>query len=189
MTDGLNWDVARALNGVAGQYPLLDRAAEVIATDLVFLILLAIAVWWFVLPGNEVGKRAALAAVAAVICGQVLNHAIGLLVFVPRPFVAHQVHLLIASATDSSFPSDHVAAAFCVAGTAFFRGIRGGWLLVAGAVLVAIARVYVGAHYPLDVIAGAVLGLLWSAVFLRLDPVLASPYAATIGLARRFHLA
>ena len=64
-----------------------------------------------------------------------------------------------------------------------------GLVATACALAMAFDRVYVGAHYPLDVIAGAVLGLLWSAVFLRLDPVLAIPYAATIGFARRLHLA
>ncbi len=189
VTEGLNWDLARALNGAAGQYPILDGAARVVATDLVFLTFLSVVIWWFVPPGNEKGKRAALAAALALVCGQILNLAIGQLVFVPRPFVVHQVHLLVAAAADSSFPSDHATAAFCVAGTALVRGIRGKWLLVVGATLIAIARVYVGAHYPLDVIVGAAFGLAWSILFLRLDPWLAYPYELTIGVARRLRLA
>jgi undecaprenyl-diphosphatase len=188
MDQGLNWDLARALNGLAGRSALLDAFATIVATDLVFLIFLTVVVWWFVPPSNGVGQRAALAALGALVCGQILNLIIGHFVFVPRPFVAHSAHLLIASATDSSFPSDHATAAFTVAGTALLRGLRGRWALTLGALLVAIARVYVGAHYPADVIAGAALGFGWSLVFFWLDSWLASPYSWTIGIARRLRL-
>ena len=154
MDQGLNWDLARALNGFAGHSALLDGVAAIVATDLVFLMLLVVVAWWFV----------------------------------PRPFVAHSVQLLVASATDSSFPSDHATAAFTMASTALLRGSRGRWALTVGALLVAIARVYVGAHYPADVIAGAALGFGWSLVFVRLDSWLASPYSWTIGIARRLRL-
>jgi undecaprenyl-diphosphatase len=184
----VNWELARALNGLAGRNALLDAVAAVVATDLIFLIVLSVAVWWLVPRGNRASQHAALAAIGALACGQILNLVIGHFVFVPRPFVAHSVHLLVSSATDSSFPSDHVTAAFTIAGTAVLRGTRGRWLMTVGATLVAISRVYVGAHYPTDVIAGAALGFGWSIVFLWLDAWLASPYSWTIGVAQRLRL-
>jgi undecaprenyl-diphosphatase len=189
LDQGLNWDLTRSLNGLAGRAALLDSIAVIVATDLVFLILLAVVVWWFVPRSNGAWQHAALAALGALVCGQILNLIIGHFVFVPRPFVAHSVQLLIPSATDSSFPSDHATAAFTVAGTALLRELRGRWLVTICAILVAIARVYVGAHYPADVIAGAALGFVWSVVFFWLEPWLSYPYSLTIGFARRIHLA
>jgi len=59
----------------------------------------------------------------------------------------------------NSFPSAHAANNFAVAAVcaAFFR--RWGWLLLLPAVLVAYSRVYVGSHWPLDVLVSSLLGL------------------------------
>ena len=59
----------------------------------------------------------------------------------------------------NSFPSAHAANNFAVAAVcaAFFR--RWGWLLFLPAILVAYSRVYVGSHWPLDVLVSSLLGL------------------------------
>jgi undecaprenyl-diphosphatase len=77
----------------------------------------------------------------------------------PRPFVAHpQIHLFLAHAADPGFPSDHATAGFAIAAVLMARlGRRALPVLLAAAVL-AVSRVLVGVHYPLDVVAGALLG-------------------------------
>lgn len=188
MDQGLNWNLAATINGLAGHVSALDTLGVFLANDLVFLIVLSAAVWWFLPFGDDWGKRAALAAAAAVACGLAVSVLIGHLIYVPRPFVAHHVQLLVHHGTDSSFPSDHAAAAFGVAGTSVIRRMPWRWLLLVGAVLVAIARVYVGVHYPADVVVGALIGTFWAIVFFRLDRVLAPPANLAIGVARRFRL-
>jgi len=188
MDQGLNWHLARALNGWAGHFPAVDAAAALVANDLIFLSVLVVAAWWFLPSSDDAGKRAALATVGAVVVGQVVNLVIGHFVFVPRPFVAHQVLLLVDAARDSSFPSDHATAAFSVATAALLWRMPGRRLLLAGAVLIALARVYVGAHYPADVLVGAGLGAMWTMLAFRLDVRLSPLYALAIGAARRVRL-
>ncbi|MDA8216446.1 MAG: phosphatase PAP2 family protein [Dehalococcoidales bacterium] len=188
MDQGLNWYLARAMNGLAGHLPAVDAAAALVANDLIFLALLGVAAWWFLPSSDDAGKRAALATVGAVVVGQMVNLAIGLFVYVPRPFVAHQVLLLVDAARDSSFPSDHATAAFSVATAALLWRMPGRRLLLPGAVLIALARVYVGAHYPADVLAGAGLGAMWTILAFRLGGRLRPIYGLAIGAARRVHL-
>lgn len=87
-----------------------------------------------------------------------LNYAIKLLVKRPRP-VLEGLPPLGGAPSSLSFPSAHATSSFAVA-TAMVRVDPA----MAGAFLVAFAlslgRPYLGMHYPSDVLAGAVLGLL-----------------------------
>ena len=83
----------------------------------------------------------------------------------PRPCqTLTDVHLLVNCGAGLSMPSSHAANAF--AQFAFWRtkAPKMHWYLFAIAFLVAISRVFVGVHYPADVLVGAVLGLLVGSV-------------------------
>jgi membrane-associated phospholipid phosphatase len=69
------------------------------------------------------------------------------------------VTALIDLPADGSFPSGHAATAFAAAGVVAIRYPALRVPLAALAALIALSRVYLGVHYPLDVVAGAALGL------------------------------
>jgi len=95
------------------------------------------------------------APLVALIIGQ----SIGRVVDRNRPYnTLDGVHLLLDRTTDFSFPSDHATMAGAVAIGLFFVDDKLGWLTAFAALLMAFARVYVGAHYPGDVAAGLLLG-------------------------------
>lgn len=78
-----------------------------------------------------------------------------------RPFdVKEGVQLLIAPPSDYSFPSGHAGAAFASASSLFFQGSR--LWLPAGllALLLGFSRLYLYVHYPSDVAAGILLGVV-----------------------------
>jgi membrane-associated phospholipid phosphatase len=76
-----------------------------------------------------------------------------------RPYAKlHHVHLLGTPSTDPSFPSDHATLAGAAIAGLFLVDRRLGWAATAGGLLLCADRVYIGAHYVSDVVAGLVLG-------------------------------
>lgn len=76
-----------------------------------------------------------------------------------RPFVALEgVKTLVHETPFSAFPSGHATTAAAVATAVYLYHKKLGWIFIAGAVLIGVARIMAGVHWPLDVIAGFILG-------------------------------
>lgn len=158
----MDYRLERALNGPAGHHPFLDALMRDAATWAV-PVFIAIVVAWFAvgyLRGPREVRRGALTALLAAGGALLVNQGVLLLWSRPRPFDAHpqSVHTLVARSADGSFPSDHAAAAVAIATVLVMAHRRLGLVALAAAALVCVARVYVGAHYPGDVLAGAAIG-------------------------------
>ena len=120
------------------------------------LVLLAV---WQGRHAPHAKLAAALWAGVATVLAVGVNQPVVSLVAEPRPYQSHPgILVLVARSTDWSFPSDHsVMAGACAVGLLIFSRRLGAVAAVA-ALLMAATRVYVGAHYPLDVLVGLVLG-------------------------------
>lgn len=77
-----------------------------------------------------------------------------------RPFANGTVNLLVNQQPDSSFPSRHTITAFAVAQSIYLANRKTGIIAYAIALLVGVSRIYVGVHYPSDILGGIILGVL-----------------------------
>lgn len=80
-----------------------------------------------------------------------------------RPYeVIEGLQLIGNKASDFSFPSGHSGSSFAAATAMFWTMKKGNirWLLILGAVLMAFTRLYIGIHYPTDIIGGILTGTI-----------------------------
>jgi undecaprenyl-diphosphatase len=157
------------LNGLAIDHDGFEDALRFFALEAQFFFMALLAILflafgkWRSINGRHGVAAAGFSALLALGAAQVISH----LWDRPRPYVAHptEAHLFIAPSPDPSFPSDHATAAFAIAFAIGLRHRAAGAIALVMAVVVSVARVAVGTHYPSDVLGGAVLGALAAIVF------------------------
>lgn len=76
----------------------------------------------------------------------------------PRPFVENNVNLLLTHNV-SAFPSGHAAFFFAISTIVYFYNKKAGIFFFIASFLICLARVFAGIHWPLDILAGAVVGV------------------------------
>ena len=169
------------INGLVGKLPVLDRVMEWVVSDYLVPVSLALALvgLWFAGADRLARQRHQMGlfvALTSMALSSLAVFTINAVYFRPRPFVDLEVNPLFYQPTDSSFPSNPVAAAFGIAAAVWGVNRRAGTVLVLGASLYSFARVYAGVHYPLDVIAAAMIALVVTFLVFKmrdlLEPVL-----------------
>jgi membrane-associated phospholipid phosphatase len=119
-------------------------------------------------------RRLAIVTILGVLTLWVLVETIKALSIRERPFLTINKSRVIGwREKGHSFPSGHTTQIFFMT-TLFVHhfqpGVVGTAALYAVATLVGFTRIYIGAHYPRDVIAGVVLGSVWGMLAVLLDP-------------------
>ena len=121
---------------------------------------LLVAGWWIARKaGDPARMAAALWAPVGMLLALAVNQPIVAAVNESRPYASLPDILVLATpTTDPGFPSDHAMVAGAVTAGLFLVDRRLGWVTAAAAALMAFSRVYIAAHYPLDVVVGLLLG-------------------------------
>lgn len=165
------------INGLAGHSQILDSVMIFFAKDALEIYAILFVIAWFTLPKRDIQNRHALVVAGfSGILALLLNVVISHVWFRPRPFtVLHQGAFteLVNHSSDASFPSDHAAGSFAFAAASWGRQQK--WIsytFTVIAVIVMFARVYVGVHYPTDVIGGMLVGIIASRIVWKFSKLL-----------------
>ena len=138
----------------------LDPVVKVFTTlgnaGILWIVLAVAMLFW-----RPTRKAGVLAGCALLFSLLFTNLGLKLLLTRPRPYtVVEGLIPLLTSGDPNSFPSGHTSAAFA-AGLVWARTLPKAWMrrtAVIQAVLMGLSRLYVGVHYPSDVVSGAVVG-------------------------------
>ena len=124
-------------------------------------ILLTLMALYFIIKGSRSEKVAGVAVLASSVLEIIIvNGVLKYLIARPRPFVTYDEVVPLANIlSEHSFPSGHTALVFSMAFVIYklFPEIYGKVAIVI-ACLVGLSRVYLGVHYPSDVVAGVIVG-------------------------------
>ncbi len=164
----MNQWLFQAVHAIAGTMPVLDAFMIVSASAILYLMAVAFIIGAFALFFNE--KNAFIrnkkrfyflmsGALATLVSWGLVARVIHFIYPHAPPFAALGFKPLIVHMADPSFPSDHATFLFALAMIMWQENRRWGWYFFIAAALNAFSRVYVGVHWPSDVIAGAVIGI------------------------------
>lgn len=161
----LDHSVMLWLNGFAGNSRLVDSVMQALVSDylspvLSSLVLLGL---WFSGSSNVERYQNQLVTLTGGIAIGFSNAMVMMvngLIFRERPFVDHDISVHFYAPTDSSFPANSASVGFAIATAVWLRHRRLGSALYVLAAIWGLARVYAGVHYPSDIFAGAVIGVI-----------------------------
>lgn len=167
----MDYRLYHAINQFVAHHPWLGHALSIVERWAVPLVAVAtFALWLFARPGSSrKWKRACASALASAAIALIFNQLFAKVWHRERPFASHpSAHVWGGRSHDPSFPSDHASAAFAIAIAVFMFDRVVGSFFLAAAAIIGVGRIFVGAHYPADVMAGALVGLGVALVVVRL---------------------
>lgn len=163
----LNRKIFLAMNAKPGTPDSALVIANFFANTLIYAIPFIIIFLWF--AGKEKGKILALRSTLTMVIGVVLSLIIGTLWPHQRPFMVPLGYVWFSHTADYSFPSDHMTIFVCFAlALISAKAVRTGLVVLGISILVAWSRIYLGVHFPLDMIGGVITGMVSNALFCRL---------------------
>lgn len=167
----MDYRLYHAINQFVSHHSWIGSGLSVVENWAVPVVAVAtFALWLFARPGSSrKWKLACTSALTSAGLALLVNQLIAQVWRRARPFAAHPSARMWGSRShDPSFPSDHASAAFAIAFAVFLFDRIVGSVFLAAAVLIGVGRVFIGAHYPADVLAGCLVGLASALLVARL---------------------
>lgn len=187
-------NLSLAINRYAGKWDMLDLIISIFASDYFFPVIFALFLVGIWFNGSEQKERVVNQHI--VIFSIISLAFVNWIVFVSnaylfrtRPFENEQISLIFYEATDSSFPSNALAVLFAISITTLITNRRYGISLMILSIVYGISRIYVGVHYPLDILSALILGVIAAGIVCYIGKLIYPMPLAVIKLLRLVLLA
>ena len=189
----LDYELFKLINGLAGT-SILDTPLVILASDYLVPITLAslLVFLWFHGKTNDERVPNQITVFKSLICmgcASLFVLIINTFLFRDRPFTTHEVNLLFYMPTDSSFPANSLASGLGISLPVIGTHKITGYSMLAACIVMGTARVYVGVHYPGDLIFAAAVALGAFIVCNPLTTILQYYYLKAIDVLRKIYLA
>ncbi|QSX23622.1 undecaprenyl-diphosphatase [Priestia megaterium] len=155
----MDYKVFRAINQLSGRYSSLDMLMILISKKVRYIFMFVLIFMWF---RNDSQKKLILNAVISAVFTLFIHTLMKCFYFKPRPFIKRRVGILIPSKMDSSYLSKHTLLTFAVSTFIFLHERILGSVMWGLSLLTGFSRIWVGHHYPSDIIRSAFIGSLTS---------------------------
>ena len=156
----MDWRIYKAIYDVSLHHHWVGTLFSDIEKASIPLMIVITGVLWFLSRpgGDRKWKLACGSAYLSAAIGYAVAFAIHHVWARPRPYMTHHIAHPWSNATDASFPSDHSTVSFAIAfAVVMFDPVAGAVFLVIAAII-AVGRLFIGAHYPSDVLVGFAIG-------------------------------
>lgn len=166
----LNLKLFYIINNLATKNKLLDNIMIFTSKYVIYIFMgmLLLHLILSILRKNNNTKKIVIVTAFITLTNVFFSFIIGKLCPIDRPFVHHSVNLLYYHKLTPSFPSDHSIVTLTIAlGISKYNKVLGIILILLSAA-VGFSRIYVGHHYPLDIIGGYTLSLISTYIFNKL---------------------
>ncbi|WP_320420632.1 undecaprenyl-diphosphatase [Mammaliicoccus lentus] len=167
----INIELFRMFNDLGKEVMFLNPIMIFFAKYMKYFLFFGIIMYWF--TRKRENRIMIISSIFAFVVAEVFGAIAGAIHSNNQPFAElSNVNQLIGHAIDNSFPSDHAIEFFsiCITFLLFKKNLRYVWLAIA--ILVSISRVWVGVHYPADILVGAILGIIGAALCYWIIPQL-----------------
>ncbi|HBV03520.1 MULTISPECIES: undecaprenyl-diphosphatase [Mammaliicoccus] len=167
----INIELFRMFNDLGKEIIFLNPIMIFFAKYMKYFLLFGIIMYWF--TRKRENRIMIISSMFAFVIAEVFGAIAGAIHSNNQPFVElNNVNQLIGHAIDNSFPSDHAIEFFsiCITFLLFKKNLRYVWLAIA--ILVSFSRIWVGVHYPADILVGAILGIIGAALCYWIIPQL-----------------
>jgi undecaprenyl-diphosphatase len=172
----VDWRIYKAIYHVSLHHHWLGTLfSDVEKASIPVMVVITAALWFLSRPGGDrKWKLASGSGFAAAALAYAVAFVIHHLWSRPRPYVGHHISHPWSNTTDATFPSDHTTVSFAIAFAVLAFDLPAGVIFLVIAAIIGVGRLFIGAHYPSDVAAGIVVGLIAAGVVVRLLPRLVS---------------
>lgn len=155
----MNMQIFKLINNLANRNVTLDKIMIFFSKYVPYIFMATIAIVFIlgVVKNDEECRKTSVNTIIITVINLILSFIIGSIYYVDRPFVHNKTNLLIPHVKDASFPSDHATGTMSIAlGLGKYSRILG-IIMTILSIIVGFSRVYVGDHYPIDVIGAYIM--------------------------------